>query len=320
MQNFEYEIVKFIQQLSRLEFVEKFFYYISFLGETYLFIIIALLIYWLIDKKWAYQFVTGFLASAVLVSVLKVIFKRPRPYQAYDDIDSIGKPAHESYGEHSYSFPSGHSQVASAITTGVMAKTKNTLVRVLMILNVILIPFSRIYLGQHYLSDVLVGILIGYTVVTLIYWLFSKTNKEEVIGVIIVPFVLVAVYLLIKGEMYNKEMFQAAGAFTAFALGYYFEKKVIKFNPKDNRKWVQIIKFVIGLGVTFGLQQGLKLVLPYETVAEGASIPLINFVWDGVRYFIIALWVTVGATALFKLIFRTKIEESERKKVAYQEV
>lgn len=318
--NIEIDIIKWIQQFSGKELIDKGFIYISYLGEAYLFIVVALIIYWLFNKKWAYKFVTAFLASAVVVSVMKVLIKRPRPYQESADIKSIGKPAHEAYGEQSYSFPSGHSSTAASITTGVLKETKNVFLWVLLILNIILIPFSRLYLGQHYLSDVIMGVILGVLIVLTIYAIFDKIEKEELVGLIILPFVLVGVVALVYFKMYNKEMFQAAGAFTAFSLGYFVEKRLIKYEPKENKVWKQIIKFVIGIAVTFGLQQGLKYVLPYQEVATGDPIPLMNFIWDGVRYFIIALWATVGAMGLFKLLFgRKKKETKKREKLVYQE-
>lgn len=46
----------------------------------------------------------------------------------------------------------------------------------------ILVPFSRIYLGQHYLLDVIAGIFIGYLVVNIVYSIFKLTEKEEWVG------------------------------------------------------------------------------------------------------------------------------------------
>ncbi len=316
---YEIEIVKWIQRFSGNELVDKLFVYISFLGEAYLFIVVTVMIYWLFEKKWAYKFITAFLASTVVVSVMKVLIKRPRPYQASTDIKSIGTPAHEAYGTQSYAFPSGHSNAAASISVGVMKQTKNWFVWILMILNIILVPFSRLYLGQHYLSDVLAGLLIGIISVLLIYKLFDHIKNEEFVGLTLLPFILGGVYLLVHFKMYNKEMFQAAGAFTAFAIGYFIEKRFIKYEPKEDKWWKQLIKLVIGLAVVFGLQQGLKYVLPYEVVAEGADIPLMNFVWDGVRYFIIAIWATVGAMGLFKLMFGKKKEKVVRRNLPYQE-
>ena len=43
-----------------------------------------------------------------------------------------------------------------------------------------------------------------------------------------------------------------------------------------------------------------------------------NFVWDGVRYFIIAIWATVGAMGLFKLMFDKKKEKVVRRNLPYQ--
>lgn len=320
---YELRIVEFVQKLSGNPIVDKGFIYISYLGETYLFIILAVLLYWLIDKKWAYQFVMAFLGSTLIVGGLKVTVKRLRPYQDSTAVHSIGTPATEAYGDTSYSFPSGHSNAASSITTGIMKKTKNKLIRFFLILNVILVPFSRIYLGQHYLLDVIAGIFIGYLVVNIVYGIFKLTEKEEWIGFWLIPLFVagMAVVLFLKMDsLYNKQLFQAAGAFVAFAFGYFVEKRYIKFVPRDKRVWVQILKFVIGVVVIVALQQGLKYVFPYAEVIPGQTIARRNLGFDAIRYFLIALWATLGAPLLFKALFRTTPEVKQEEKVEVQEV
>ncbi len=298
---YELKLVEIVQKLTKFELLNKFFYYISFLGEAYLFMVVAIILYLLVDKKWGYKFIVAFLTSSVLVGALKVAFRRVRPFNDSLVVKSIGPktPGH--------SMPSGHSNSASVISTGILKGTSNKFVRFLFILNIILIPFSRIYLGQHYLTDVLAGIALGALVVFIVFKVFDKTEKEDLVGLIIVPFALGGMYLLHKLGRYNKDMFRAAGAAVAFAIGYLFEKRVIKFVPNDSRKWVQFIKLIVGLGGTAALYIGLDK-LPFINEFEGLSTAM-EYVWQAAKYAIIAIWITVLAPAIFKLIFRTKSEK-----------
>lgn len=299
----EIVIVENIQKLSGNSFVDKLFLAISLLGEVYLFIIVAVVLYWLVNKRWAYKFIISFLTSTAIVAGLKVLVKRPRPYQHPSGrVKSIGKEATARYGEHSYSFPSGHSQCAAAISTGVLAERRKWYLWILFGLNIILVPFSRLYLGQHYLTDVLFGVLIGILVTIIVYLIFEYIKREEIVGIIILPIALILVAIAIYKQFYNKEMFQAIGAFAAFSIGYIIEKKYIRMKT-SGKWWQQALKLIIGIAVIVGIQQGFKYILPYRGVVAGSTVPIINFYFDAIRYFLIGIWATVGAPLVFKLLF-----------------
>lgn len=297
--NFEVNILETIQKITGNNIVDKAVEYISLLGEVYLFMVIAILFYWLFNKKGAYKFVTAFLFSTAVTGALKTLIKRPRPFDyAPDKINSIGPKTQ------GYSFPSGHSQAAAVITLGTWKLTKNKIIRVLLIFNIILIPLSRLYLAQHYPTDVLVGLLIGILMVLLIYFIFDKIKHEEYFGLILSVVVIGAVIALALTKNFSKELFQAAGAYIAFSIGYFLEKKFVKYDVKEVW-WKQIIKFIIGLAGILLIKEGVKLLMPYTEVATDH----INYYLDFVRYFLIGLWATIGAMGLFKLIFARNKKE-----------
>lgn len=116
------------------------------------------------------------IGNQLTVTVLKNIFARPRPELAV-------------YGESSYSFPSGHSAVSVAFfgfMTYVMIRERIGPVLVSFVAGVLLvflIGLSRIYLGEHYLSDVLNGYLVGalwaLLGIWLAEWLHAKGKQAE---------------------------------------------------------------------------------------------------------------------------------------------
>lgn len=95
--------------------------------------------------------------SFLLDDGLKLVFQHPRPTQAI-----IALPD-------SYSYPSGHTVAASAlyITLALIAASgeRRQRPRVLLVLSgvtvALLVAWSRVYLGVHYLSDVIGGLLLG---------------------------------------------------------------------------------------------------------------------------------------------------------------
>jgi membrane protein DedA with SNARE-associated domain/membrane-associated phospholipid phosphatase len=100
----------------------------------------------------------GTAAGEVLVFILKDLFRRPRPVPVFPELLPL-----------SASFPSGHAFVAMVfygfLTYLLLGTVRNWNSRFLLVLAgsflVILIGFSRIYLGVHWLSDVLGGLALA---------------------------------------------------------------------------------------------------------------------------------------------------------------
>jgi membrane-associated phospholipid phosphatase len=98
----------------------------------------------------------AFVGAAVVNALLKLIFHRPRPELAFVHLDT-------------YSFPSGHAAVSAATFTTMAyllaRRQASTTARIWIGLGaasaIALVGFSRLYLGAHYLSDVLAGISFG---------------------------------------------------------------------------------------------------------------------------------------------------------------
>jgi undecaprenyl-diphosphatase len=109
--------------------------------------------------------------AELLNLILKLSFHRPRPDVAFVHIDT-------------YSFPSGHAMISTA-TYGALAylawgRLVTPRARVALVFGTVvfvgLIGFSRLYLGVHYLSDVLAGIAGG------VFWLAVSIALQTVYG------------------------------------------------------------------------------------------------------------------------------------------
>lgn len=113
-----------------------------------------------------------------IVYVLSVIFKnfikRERPLDSLIPIPS------------DYSFPSGHTMCSVAfygfliylVNKHVKNKILKVMLNVLFVLSIVLVAFSRLYLGVHYLSDVIIGALLG--ILSLLMYI-NYVKKEDII-------------------------------------------------------------------------------------------------------------------------------------------
>lgn len=134
-------------------------------------IILSLLIK---DKKIKYAIPINLVCSTILNFTLKNIIQRPRPTE-YRIIDESG-----------YSFPSGHSMVSMAfygfLIYVIYKNVKNKYIKVISILLLSALIFSigasRIYLGVHYLSDVIGGFLLAISYLVLYTGILKGIGNE----------------------------------------------------------------------------------------------------------------------------------------------
>ena len=104
---------------------------------------------------------------------LKAVVKRPRPWVAYDgDLVCLQHVA-------SHSFPSGHTSFTFAAATSLALTFPRWYCWLPAYLWAGAVGFSRLYIGAHYPSDVLVGALIGVGSALLSYHLCSKLYSKS---------------------------------------------------------------------------------------------------------------------------------------------
>ena len=142
------------------------------LGSAYSLIVISILLFFFIKNKKIPLSITINLVTVFFTSqIFKFIFRRSRPNGIFL-VDASG-----------YSYPSGHTMVSFAFYIYLLyllcKKIDNKLVKILLTIFttilLALIAFSRIYLGVHYLSDIIGGLLLGTTYIIL----FIRLNNVE---------------------------------------------------------------------------------------------------------------------------------------------
>jgi len=152
--------------------ITKFFLWITLLGKWQVVSVFAFAtvgILWLWRKRsYITPLLLAIIGSEIFTGLGKVILRRPRPALAV-------------YAEHSFSFPSGHAAIAVALYGFLMyifiRNAKRWRIKINLFFAgiglILLIGFSRLYLGVHYVSDVWGGYLVG------VLWLIISISISE---------------------------------------------------------------------------------------------------------------------------------------------
>ena len=111
--------------------------------------------------------------SAASATIFKQMVKRDRPAVKYNDIYP-DKP------DQGYSFPSGHVSVSFAAAASLSIQYKKWYITLPAYLWSTGVAYSRLYLGQHYPTDVLMGAATGIGSAYLAHWLNKKIFPQKI--------------------------------------------------------------------------------------------------------------------------------------------
>lgn len=158
--NIDFNVTNFIYNFHN-SFLDSLFVFITTLGDYMIIWIVITLLLFILKKlslKKDFIFISLVYFSSFLVNdlILKQLFQRDRPFMQYEIFQPL------ILAPDSHSFPSGHT--ASSFVAATILSYYFPKYRVLFYVLAIIIGFSRIYVGVHFLSDVLVGALIGFVI------------------------------------------------------------------------------------------------------------------------------------------------------------
>lgn len=285
--------------------------FMSALGTEEFYLVVLPVIYWCIDKRLGKFLGYVFLLSVMINTMVKGVFRQPRPFW-FDPSLGLGTL------EESYGLASNHTQSAATIYFVLAGWYRKWWLWVAAVVLVFLIGLSRIYLGAHFLQDVISGALVAMLLLILAaIWqhTFSKRFEKQILGrrlllLVSIPIVLTALFaaiLLLIGApdlsvpwatyiptadmAARKDMATSLGALLGFGVGILFEGSRIRFRTAGT-VWQRAARYLLGIAVTVALWAGLDYLFPAEP--EWLALPL-----RVLRYFMVLLWVTYGAPWVF---------------------
>ncbi|NDV47409.1 phosphatase PAP2 family protein [Paludibacter sp. 221] len=159
-------------------FMDVFFRIITEVGSWVPFVVGAGLLFY---KYRAALLVLGAqIAAGVVAQILKRIFDMPRPKSFFaEHFPDITLQQVLDVRMHSaHSFPSGHTTSAFALFLSLAFLTKRKELHFLYVLLAMLTGYSRIYLSQHFASDVLAGSVIGVVMTIVTLYIIDKKPRS----------------------------------------------------------------------------------------------------------------------------------------------
>jgi len=298
---------------SWLESPMRFF---TFLGSEEFFLLVLPALYWSVDAALGVRVGLILLFSSWLNGLFKLVFAAPRPYWVSAAVRPLAVEA-------SFGIPSGHAQIGVGVWGTLAARLQKWWGWLAAAFLLFLIGLSRVYLGLHFVHDVLAGWLLG----SLTLWAFLalwERLEEGVKGLSLARQILVALaasltfillgwsavhalqgYTLPSAWLENAR--RAAGSLPApVSLAGFLAPAGTLFGLGSGLAWMarrggyrasgpammRILRYGAGLIGVALLGFGLGLLLP-----RGDS--LLAAVLRYLRYALVGFWVSGGAPWLF---------------------
>lgn len=167
--------------------LDFFFKYATNLGNGWIIAILFICLL-MIKYRYAFVFLTGSLATALIVNVLKkaVFHDMYRPSKYFEIYETYKLHFVEGVNLHQLqSFPSGHSGTAFNVFLTLAILVKNNTLKFLFLLLALMVAYSRVYLSQHFLIDITAGSFIGVCCILASFWWFSKMKSTWLDGSIL---------------------------------------------------------------------------------------------------------------------------------------
>lgn len=291
---------------------------ITSLGNENFYILIMPLLFWCVNSIMGIRAGVILILSGGINTFLKIIIHTPRPYWVDTRVKAFSS-------ETSFGMPSGHSFNAASIWGSFAVSLKKCWMTWLAIVMILLIGLSRIYLGVHFLHDVLSGwivgglLLWGYLTVEkrIAGWVNQKSLTTQFLLAFLVSMALIGLAMAGRAivnswsmptewtqnalavgaaapDPYNIEgVITMAGVAFGFLGGLAFWVKKYGTPQVGKKSFKLILRYLLGMAGLAILYVGLKLIFPEDPELLGQFLRF-------VRYTLVGVWVTAGAPLLFK--------------------
>jgi len=153
-------------------FLDQLFTYYTWVGDGLFVIALAIILFFVKQRVLAWKLCISFLFSGLIAQILKSLFHAPRPKTFFAESFYHHFIEGVTHGGNA-SFPSGHSATAFAAAAILSFNCSKKSTCIIAFWMAALVGYSRMYLGQHFLEDVLAGIITGISSAIFIEYIFK---------------------------------------------------------------------------------------------------------------------------------------------------
>jgi membrane-associated phospholipid phosphatase len=248
---------------------DNLFLAITAICSEQVYVFLASLIFWCFSKKTGIRAMYVIIFSAFAAILAKNLFSMPRPPEHLHKIQENG-----------FGFPSGHAQVSSGFLGYLDVKIKNPWLIIISAIAIFSVSLSRIYLGVHYVGDVVGGIIFGLSVALIFFkaepGITNKLEKMSSTLRYIVAVILPAILLVIASMQKNllKEQIEIVLVMAGIGVGYLLEEERTGFwDAKNNMQRIKRASVGIAiLGIIYLISSWLLLINSNFIILKYASL------------------------------------------------
>lgn len=262
------DFLRFLEGI-RTPVATNIFSVLTYCGDELFFMVLAITVFWCISKRDGYYILAvGFLGT-VLNQFMKLWFRVPRPW-VLDPSFTIVESARAAAG--GYSFPSGHTQNIVGTMACVLLTTKRRAIRIAAVALMVLVPFSRMYLGCHTPLDVAVAFVLAWAIALALLPVFRRAEERPVLldrlllGMLLVMILywLFITFYPFPADVDPKNLYEGSknaytllGCLVGLLIARYVDERYIHFEVKAVW-WAQVLKVLMGLMLLLIIKEGLK--------------------------------------------------------------
>ena len=247
--------------------------FFSMFGEELFMVLVLGLLYWGIDKRYGKYVGLNVLMGTIWNPMAKNIAMRRRPYFDHEGIRilRVVEPEADIYdiSAQGYSFPSGHSTCAAGLFGSLARYRKNKALTALAVALPLLVGFSRVVVGAHYPTDVLVGWLFGALAIWIVPLLRRRIQSDF-------SFYGVLLLTALPGIFFcrSADYFTGLGLLVGFIVGSVIEERYVRFSNTRHPLRV-LLRVAGGAALFFVLNALLKRPFSAAFLAGGTTAALL---------------------------------------------
>ena len=267
-------------------------------GETMVLVVILIFIYWCYDKELGKRIGVAIVTTVAWNPLVKNVALRRRPYMDIPEIKCLKAPTTTEssvmdIAAQGYSFPSAHATNSACVYSFMALEKRKRIFKVCAVVLPFIVGLSRVMLGVHFPTDVIIGWIMGYVISFGVFFLNSKVKRRWIVNLIIFAITLIGLFYC-RTEDYFSTLGVMAGVFLAMPV----EEKFVKFENTRNPLFC-VLRVGVGLGAFALLNYLLKLPFSEEFLHNGS---LISLSVRSIRYFVIVFVLLGLYPALFKVV------------------